>query len=212
MRIVVMYGCRSSLRMRSIERTLRDPSLAVPRLAMLIVAPYARRDEDAWPSHRAFRQIHAKPMDSDLALWIFLAIMCVPLMVVLGMAARGRASRKWPGVEGTVLGAEVVAVTRKQGRAHAPVVRYRYEVNGRSYEGERIALGPPRSGSLASAEATLATYLDNEHVMVYYDPENPAKAVLERGVGGGVIFGIVLLGAFILLTIVVILLVAFAHC
>jgi hypothetical protein len=62
-------------------------------------------------------------------------------LVILAARASIRSpagSQKWPVAEGVVLDS-LVAADREQGRQRfRPVVRYRYQVAGRQYEGSRI--------------------------------------------------------------------------
>ncbi len=63
-------------------------------------------------------------------------------------------------------------------------VRYEYEVGGRSYTSQRIALANVASSDRSAAEGLVARYAEGEVVEVSFDPDNPASAVLERSGGG----------------------------
>lgn len=63
-------------------------------------------------------------------------------------------------------------------------VRYEYEVGGRRYTSERIALANVASSDRSAAEGLVARYAEGTAVEVSFDPDDPASAVLERsGVG-----------------------------
>jgi hypothetical protein len=63
-------------------------------------------------------------------------------------------------------------------------VSYEYQVLGQSYTGAKVAFGVAKSYRFRSqAENALAYYPLDSQVTVYYDPSNPAEAVLERKVG-----------------------------
>jgi hypothetical protein len=70
-------------------------------------------------------------------------------------------------------------------------------VNGTGYSSSRIQFGTPTTYyRKSSAEAALNHYPVDSHLTVYYDPENPAEAVLDRTSPGGLeyfITGIILL-------------------
>src|SRR5690606_34367048 len=70
---------------------------------------------------------------------------------------------------------------RKRKRA---AVVYSYSVNGRRYEGGRVAAGGWKTSSnLAVLVRRQADkYAEGKPVEVFYNPENPAEAVLERRV------------------------------
>jgi|SRR5579862_6309232 hypothetical protein len=93
--------------------------------------------------------------------------------------ARARASRRWPTVPGTVLADEV---ERRQGpflMFYKLMLRYRYEVGGNSYEGDRIQFGPARVTAKQLIEMLAEKYPPGAQVNVHYDPNDPSTAVLE---------------------------------
>jgi hypothetical protein len=74
---------------------------------------------------------------------------------------------------------------------------YDYTVNGVGYSSSRVHFGTPTTYiRKSSAEAAISHYPVDSHSTVYYDPENPAEAVLDRTSPGGleyIIIGIMLL-------------------
>jgi hypothetical protein len=101
-------------------------------------------------------------------------------MIALAFGAwtsfRGVATTSWAQATGTVVTSRVTAVADGPDRAD---VVYRYAVNGRSYDGERIGYG--RFTTEAGARAFVAAHPEGSEVVVFYDGSNPASAVLERG-------------------------------
>lgn len=95
---------------------------------------------------------------------------------------RSRAAQGWPVVDGEVLeidlGEEFLrTATGKVGTGFFPVVRYKYSVNGRSYESDRITFA---KGSL---DFIIASNVRDEFkvggkVKVYYNPAKPEQSVL----------------------------------
>ena len=59
---------------------------------------------------------------------------------------------------------------------------YQYEVNGQSYQGQRIKASDKFMSIRISgeAQATVARYPAGSRVTVYYDPNNPSESALER--------------------------------
>lgn len=123
---------------------------------------------------------------------LLLAFVTVVLLM-LRARAKVNATRDWPQTMGRVL--EVVVeekVLRRNRRGEVaksrflPYVRYEYEVIGRSYQGSWARRDDGDGYTLRRmAEAALKPYAEaaNTRVMVYYNPENPAEAVLSHEPG-----------------------------
>jgi hypothetical protein len=112
------------------------------------------------------------------------------------------ASLSWPATPGTVTFAEVKRGTNRdddgnESYVYYPSVQYTYQVQGQSFTGRNIAFGGKlASNDPAQAEKELARYPLNGQVPVYYNPDNPSEAVLERKAAGakwGLVVGIILL-------------------
>jgi hypothetical protein len=63
-----------------------------------------------------------------------------------------------------------------------PVVQYTYQVMGQMLQGRKVMPGPEVGGT--GAHKVVNRYPAGAQVMVYYDPNNPSDAVLERGMPG----------------------------
>jgi len=102
-------------------------------------------------------------------------------------------SRTWGTVPGRVVASEVREVTTGEGTSWEPRVTYRYEVEGRSYEGSRIDFSGWSSGRSRS-EAVVRRYPDGTAVEVAVSPTDPELAALEPGptLGTFGLFGMVL--------------------
>ena len=66
----------------------------------------------------------------------------------------------------------------ESGTTEYPVVQYSYQVGGQAYQGMKIAPGPEVGGT--GARKVVARYPAGAQVMVFYDPQNPSDAVLEK--------------------------------
>lgn len=124
------------------------------------------------------------------------AVFAVKSFVLRRQAA---ASAKWPTVMGKIIGSQIdtaivdnsTAVEDAEGadgRRHLPhddtvstaSVRYSYRVGDKDYQSTRLYIGRPVFNGLSSvAAATVAKYPPHAPVRVYYNPDNPAQAVLE---------------------------------
>jgi hypothetical protein len=96
-------------------------------------------------------------------------------------ARRQTASGKsWPFVPGEVI-ESTVERHGISGDQYAATVRYRYRVGNKDYEGDRIRAGGHRALTQAGAQARASKYSIGRRLRVYYDPQHPARAVLEPG-------------------------------
>ncbi len=97
------------------------------------------------------------------------------------------ASRNWPSVEGRIESSRVRRLTHSSEgsettSSYSPEIKYTYSVMGNNYEGNRISFGVPIGSFESSAKQVVARYPHGTTRMIYYDPQNPARAVLERKV------------------------------
>lgn len=109
-------------------------------------------------------------------------IACVILFQFLQAFGEMNGCWKWPWVEGKILESSREMRTRSNAgrmrRMEYARVVYEYRVDGQVYRSSRLYFGPEVGGTLASRKAL--KYPVGETVKVYYKPENPSEAVLER--------------------------------
>lgn len=122
-------------------------------------------------------------------------------LFVYGLYLRSKLSacQRWPQATGTVTRSDLDT----DDGIRISVI-YDYVVNGAGYRSSCVQFGTPTTYLLkSSAEAVLGRYPVDSHLTVYYNPENPAEAVLDRTSPGGleyILIGIV----FIIMTVVVV--------
>jgi Protein of unknown function (DUF3592) len=125
--------------------------------------------------------------------WIYLLLSLVGVVAILSAARSMRQagrSENWPGVQGRIIESRVDKRTEVDYDSPAdrtnfiPVVRYTYSLQGKEYTGERVAFGVKNTNRNPAAEVVNRYPLD-KLVMVYYNPEKPEEAVLERASGSG---------------------------
>ena len=113
------------------------------------------------------------------------------IFAILGIYERRKAaaSENWPSVTGTVVAIDMarhanVGKFTQQIESYDVKVQYTYVVNGQLYWGKKIGLEslPQQSWS---AQETMRRYAVGSTPLVYYDPNNPSEALLERGYSGG---------------------------
>lgn len=97
--------------------------------------------------------------------------------------AESSATKSWPTAEGRVL--ESLLVRQLGSRRTYPYevrVRYAYEVEGQSFEGDRYNVhGAYKANSEADANAKAAALTAEAAITVYYDPNEPEISVLAQG-------------------------------
>jgi hypothetical protein len=90
-------------------------------------------------------------------------------------------SKDWPTTPGQILASTINYRRGSRGsRSPYPVVVYLYQVEGRQYQSQRIYFGGEVGGSAMTG--IIKKYPVGAEVPVYYNPQNPADAVLERSV------------------------------
>lgn len=171
------------------------PQAQVPTPAP-ITNPTAKRQP--WPIQKIAMLVTA----------VFLLLMSIAWgLIGLRDSDQGAASKTWPSVTGTIVAS---SMNRRQNVGRYAYTRYiesydvdlqySYRVNGQTWYGDKIGLGdlPVKRDE---AEALLNRYSLGSTHKVYYDPADPAVAVLTPGYDGmarfHIIFGVVLpLGCF----------------
>ncbi len=92
---------------------------------------------------------------------------------------------RWPSTMGIVFTSRSEKQRIKDADGHVnsmnfPVVHYSYQVNGQLYESTQVTYGPEFQQK--GIESPLVRYPSGAQVKVFYNPRNPAYAVLERRV------------------------------
>jgi hypothetical protein len=95
-------------------------------------------------------------------------------------------ARDFPTAQGTVTASALTPVTRKGRRTEYADISYRYTVDGREHTGTRIRHGTERGDRLA--REFVAGHRVGSVVKVYYDPMDPADALLLPGIYGTDLF------------------------
>ena len=145
------------------------------------------------------------PMSFALICGGFFVLVLLALgggLIFYGLRSRQKAeaSQSWPSTTGQIIRSEVKqsANTDDDGNtsySYYPSVEYTYQITGQTYTSKRLVFGALKGyGSSAKAVADLQPYSLGGQVTVYYNPENPSEAVLERKAGalsGMMIIGII---------------------
>ena len=120
--------------------------------------------------------------------WATFALAALPAVVAVAALVHDLlqlreavASRRWPAVTGTVVTSGWKGSTR---RGWAPEVVYRYEVDGKTFEANRIGLWGvvwSKGFQEEQAEEWSQRWVDGHEVQVLYDPARPWAALLLPG-------------------------------
>ena len=114
------------------------------------------------------------------SLFIFDAIF---LCIIFFTRRKVAQAASWPSTLGTVTLSTIQMRSDSEGGSTAyPVVHYSYNVMGQPYQGRKVMPGPDIGGS--GARKVVERYLQGAQVMVYYNPQKPSDALLERGMPG----------------------------
>jgi hypothetical protein len=143
--------------------------------------------------------------------WIYLILSLVGLFVIVSALRSKRqadTSQDWLGVQGKIIESRIEKreSTDYDGSStthYTAIVRYTYSVMGEEFTGDRVAFGI-KAIDKNSANEIINRYPVDNTVMIYYDPNNPGQAVLERVTKTGwlqVVIGIALFLAGIYLAI-----------
>lgn len=126
-------------------------------------------------------------MTFDTPPYFWTILFCVTLSaVLLGYPLlslrRARRAASWPAVPARLLDAELVPLPGRASSGWGIGVRYTYEVDGRSYEGRRLAFGYVPGSGRASAEAIVQRLREARALQVRVDPRRPSRSTLSVGV------------------------------
>ena len=96
---------------------------------------------------------------------------------------KAAASLTWSTTSGTIIESSVHQSTTGDFDGPATYyakISYAYQVIGQAYQGRNIHIGASSTVPHSKAQAIASRYPVGASVTVYYDPANPADAVLER--------------------------------
>ncbi len=119
-----------------------------------------------------------------------------------------RISAQWPATDGRIISSRVERhVSRSSSSGNTSVtygadITYDYVVDGHTYEGSRVAVGDIRTSNRSRAERIVERYAAGTPVEVFYNPDDPSRAVLEAGLQSQAFLLPGLGSAFILFSII----------
>ncbi len=99
---------------------------------------------------------------------------------------KASASTDWPPTRGVILNAQIrpeerIGQRQQKSTFYDADVTYSYTVNGIDYFSDKIRIDRPGQTQSEEARRLIAQYRPGKTVTVFYNPANPADAVLEPG-------------------------------
>lgn len=88
--------------------------------------------------------------------------------------------RPWSSVNGKIVDSRTESDAQGRQTTYAPLIEYSYFVFENEFHGRAITADDQGGGTLAEAKKIAGRYPKGRAVVVYYDPDNPADALLER--------------------------------
>lgn len=120
---------------------------------------------------------------------VFILLGTVFLLAALWNAICALESRRWPEAPGVISTSYKKETHDAEYTKIAPIVRYRYRVDGLELTGTRVMFGGFISTSAGVyARRITERYRPGQEVVVRYDPQKPEESVLEPGVNTPLIF------------------------
>jgi hypothetical protein len=135
--------------------------------------------------------------------------------IVIGDFQDYRDSATWKKTQGEVLSAQVQESTNtdtdgRTSTTYRPFITYRYFVGDQEYLGDRLRFGGSiYTSDRSGAENTVRQYTPGTVIDVYYDPDNPEDAVVERDLSSGLVAFLAVAGVFLLCAVIVFVLLVF---
>jgi hypothetical protein len=130
---------------------------------------------------------------SEGAIFIIIVMAAFPGIIILAAVVKWvevRRAMRWPQIAGKVIANKVQSSKNRPNDPgydfgdtevrNDPFVEYEYSVGGKKYKCHRITIGERTADW--ELEGILARYPVGQSVIVYYDPTDPNKAVLERDI------------------------------
>ena len=109
---------------------------------------------------------------------VFLLLNPIFLFIIFNTRRKMATVQSWPSVLGVVTNSYLERRDSGDGSTNYAVVKYSYQVAGQRYQSSRLAPGPEVGGT--GTRKVVERYPAGAQVMVFYNPEKPSDAVLER--------------------------------
>jgi len=143
---------------------------------------------------------------------IFLVVFLVGIGIVsyaYTLYSKSRAAADWPTTTGRIVSSAVDSYRSRSGSGsssrtttmYRAEISFQYTVKGRSYVSDQVSFGDHSSSTSGGIREIVNRYPAASTATVYYDPADPATAILEPGKLGGLWIPFVVGGMFLLVGI-----------
>lgn len=151
-----------------------------------------------WPRRQPVMQARAvtgSPGGRRFALLFCSAFILIGLIVpyfsFVKPLLRQQAARRWTPVEAVVLTSTVKSHRGDDSTTYSVYIAYRYEVDGRAYEGDRYRFISSSSSGREAKAAVVRQHPAGSRITVYIDPADPTESVVLRDAGAGLYLGLI---------------------
>lgn len=122
------------------------------------------------------------PLVMILFFSVFLIVGALVLMWGIASSRSALLSVRWPSVPGAVTISTIKSSrSSKGGTTYGADIHYTYAVSDNKYIGDKVTFGDISTSDSNDARQILNRYPVGKAVNVFYNPNNPAEAVLETG-------------------------------
>jgi Protein of unknown function (DUF3592) len=126
----------------------------------------------------------SQPITKRRAILFLLTLATILSIVALPQYLHAKKSAEWPTTSGTITFSHIRFVRGRRFDGYLGEVQYRYRVGATDYLSSRLSFARDHLAAAEGWENALRPYPLGKAVTVYYDPRNPASAVLEPGLAG----------------------------
>lgn len=135
----------------------------------------------------AFLEVRANSKQMGTIIWRVALVAFIALAIrgayhVAGDVRNTHSSANWPATPGAVLRfVDVTSPTTRQAWPDDEIVEYRYNVNGREYNGRRISFARRKKWAYEDVATLIKPWFSHPETTVFFDPNDPKQSVLQRG-------------------------------
>jgi hypothetical protein len=123
----------------------------------------------------------SRPFSSRGAILFLLVLATLAPTAALPRYFRAKNSATWPQAQGIITSSHLVAGRFKQTKGYRAEIQYRYQAGATEYLSSRRSFENVHLATQAASQNVIDTYPVGKTVTVFYDPKNPASALLEPG-------------------------------
>jgi hypothetical protein len=124
------------------------------------------------------------------SLFILIGLI-VPYFSFVKPLLRQQAARRWIPVEAVVQKSTVKSHSSDDGTTYSVYIAYRYDLDGRTHEGDRYQFTGGSSSGRESKAAVVRQHPVGSRITVYVDPADPAESVILRDAGATLYLGLI---------------------